>query len=306
MLACWSLLTPGSHSPGLQCSPLRGVHDLEGCRWGRCQALAAHGLLPFPRSGLGGAASCAGGHLAPSGGAAQGQSGNPLLGPCGFLRPSLKVKTRAEGRAPWLMPITRSPGPGRTDGSPLTRVSTGSPGPGRTDGSPLTPECPHRALGPAGQTGAPSPECPHGALGPAGQTGAPHTRVSMQLAESSGTACERVRVSSVAVSVAQGLRGGPGLSLCCPVGDVMSPASHTPGWTRGAGSCGSDRQSPASTQLPSQTLSTDTPSSPASSACLEKHPKHPRGVQGPVGPASSGRWALRASGSTSPAPSSSM
>ena len=221
----------------------------------------------------------------PLGWRCSGAEWKPPAGPCGFLRPSLKVKTRAEGRGPWLMPITRSPGPGWTDRSP-SHLSVHRKPWARLDRQ----EPPH-------------PSVHRKPWGPAGQTGAPHTRVSTQLAESSGAACEHASGCPLWLCLLhKDFVVGLGFRFSVLFCDVMSPASHTPGWTRGAGSCGSDRQSPASTQLPSQTLSTDTPSSPASSACLEKHPQHPRGVQGPISPASSGR----APGSTSPAPSSSM
>lgn len=84
----------------------------------------------------------------------------------------------------------------------------------RLDGQGLTPECPQEALGRLDRQEPPHPGVHRKPWGPAGQAGAPHTRVSRSLL-SSGAACEArsVRVSSVAVSVAQGLRGGPGLSL---------------------------------------------------------------------------------------------
>ena len=172
---------------------------------------------------------------------------------------------------------------------------------------PLIPECPQEALGPSWTDGAahtrvspgsPGPQLDrrgrshpsvHTALGPSWTDGAAHTRVSTQLAESSGAAS----VCALWLCLLhKDFTAGLGFHFAVLFCDVVSPASHTPGWMRGAGSCGSDRQSPASTQLPAQTFSTDTPSSPASSACLEKRPQCPRGVQGPTGPASSGRWVL--------------
>ena len=93
-----------------------------------------------------------------------GAEWKPPAGPCGLLRPRLKVEMREEGRAPWPVPITRSPGPRWTDrghsypsvhkkpgapagqmGAAHTRVSTQPWAPaGRT--GPLTPECPRSSL----------------------------------------------------------------------------------------------------------------------------------------------------------------
>lgn len=154
---------------------------------------------------------------------------------------------------------------------------------------PLIPECPQEARGPSWTDGGRSHPSVHTALGPSWTDGATHTRVSTQLAESSGAASVCVLWFCL---LHKDFTAGLGFHFAVLFCDVVSPASHTPGWMWGAGSCGSDRQSPASTQLPAQTFSTDTPSSPVSSACLEKRPQCPRGVQGPTGPASSGRWVL--------------
>ena len=146
-----------------------------------------------------------------------GAEWKPPAGPCGLLRPRLKVEMREEGRAPWPVPITRSPGPRWTDrghsypsvhkkpgapagqmGAAHTRVST-QPWAWLDRREPLTPECPQEALGPswtdgrpshlsvprkpwapAGQTGPLTPECPQEALGPSWTDGAAHTRVSTQ------------------------------------------------------------------------------------------------------------------------------
>lgn len=147
VLACRSLLTPGSHSPGLQCSPLRWVHDLEGCRWGRCQRWP-HGLLPF-RPRLGGAVSCAEGHLAPSRVALlRGR----VETPCWALRlPPGESQGQGESRGPWTMADADHT-------EPWARLDRQGP----------APECPQEALGPAGQTGAPLTRVSTGSPGTAG------------------------------------------------------------------------------------------------------------------------------------------
>ena len=178
---CWPLTT-GSHSPGLRCSPLQWIHDLEGCWWGRCHALAAQGLLQSPRSGVGmGGASCAGGHLAPSGGAAQGQSGNRLLGPAvssGRISRSRREKRAMHhgqyqshgalglagqtGRS--YLSVHKKPwAPAGQMGAAPTRASTGSPGPQLDGRGPLTPECPQEALGPSWTDGGRSHPSVHAA-----------------------------------------------------------------------------------------------------------------------------------------------
>ena len=140
------------------CSPLQWIHDQEGCWWGWSQALAARGLLQCSRSGgrVGGLYHVQG-VTSRLGWQHSRAEWKPLAGLCGLLGPRLKVETREEGRVPWPVPITRSPGPGWTDGNPSHPRALGPAGQkgaprtrepwARLDGrAPLAPECPRSLL----------------------------------------------------------------------------------------------------------------------------------------------------------------